>query len=95
MYVTDVHIVEVIPEFLVDDLRLHDVPPIGVGDDLGDIRYAIGSTCEGLLDVLGVEDGSTALHADSLLEVLHAHVAVVAVVRQIGVGILAGDVTHG
>ena len=45
MYVTDVHIVEVIPEFLVDDLGLHDVPPIGVGDDLGDIRYAIGSTC--------------------------------------------------
>ena len=80
MYVTDVHIVEVIPELLVDDLGLHDVPSVGVGDDLGDIRYATSATCESLLDVLGVEHGSTALYADSLLEVLHPHVAMVAVV---------------
>ena len=73
---------------------LHHIPPVGIRDDLGDVSNAVSTTSEDLLHVLRVEDGSTALDADSLLEVLHTHVAVVAVVGEIGIGILPRDITY-
>ena len=70
------------------------IPPVSIRDDLGDVSDAVRATSEDLLHVLRVEDGSTALDADSLLEVLHTHVAMVAVVGEIGIGVLPRDITH-
>ena len=90
-----IYIIDLVPHLLVYRLRLHHVPAVGVGHYLCEGAGAAGTALHLLLDVGGVEDGGAALYADCLLHLLHTHVAVVAVVGEIGVGVLAGDVAHG
>ena len=93
--VLDIHVVDPVPHLLVDDIGFGDVPSVGVGHDLGDLRCARCAALHHLLDVFRIEDRGAGFHADSLLEFLHFDVVAVAVVGEIGVGVLARDIAHG
>ena len=93
--VLHVDVEDLVPQLVVDGGRLHHVPGVGVADGLGKDAGRRGFTLHLLFDIRRVEDRRTGLHADGLLNLLHAHIAAVAVVAEVGVGVLSGDVADG
>ena len=93
--VLDIYIIYLVPHLLVDSLWLHHIPAVGIGYDFGECAGTAGSTFHFLLDIGRVEDGGSALDADSLLHLLHSHIAMVAIVGEISIRILTGYVAHG
>ena len=92
--VLDIYIIDLVPHLLVDSLWLHHIPAVGIGYDFGECAGTAGSTLHLLLDIGRVEDGGSALDADSLLHLLHSHIAMVAIVGEISIRILSGHVAH-
>ena len=90
--VLDIYIIDLVPHLLVDSLWLHHIPAVGIGYDFGECASAAGSTLHLLLDIGWIEDGGSALDADSLLHLLHSHIAMVAIVGEISIRILTGYV---
>ena len=89
-----VHIIYLIPHFLIDSFGLHHIPAICVLYNLG---KCIRSTCFSfhfLLDIGRVEDSRTALHSDSLLDLLHAEVVAIAVIAQISIRVFSRHITN-
>ena len=95
MLVHDIHIVESIPELLVDCGGLHNVPRIGVADGLVDSVCCSSSLFELLTHIGGVEDGGASFYADSLLDLLRLDTTTVTQIGEVALGILARNVTHG
>ena len=92
--VLDIYIIYLVPHFLVDCLRLHHIPAVGIGYDFGECAGTAGSTLHLLLDIGWIEDSGSALDADSLLHLLHSHIAMVAIVGEISIRILTGYVAN-
>ena len=92
--VLDIYIIDLVPHLLVDCLWLHHIPAVGIGYDFGECAGTAGSTLHLLLDIGWIEDGGSALDADSLLHLLHSHIAMVAIVGEISIRILTGYVAH-
>ena len=92
--VLDIYIIYLVPHLLIDSLWLHHIPAVGIGYDFGECAGTAGSTLHLLLDIGRVEDGGPALDADSLLHLLHSHIAMVAIVGEISIRILSGYVAH-
>ena len=90
--VLDIYIIDLVPHLLVDCLWLHHIPAVGIGYDFGECAGTAGSTLHLLLDIGRIEDGGSALDADSLLHLLHSHIAMVAIVGEISIRILTGYV---
>ena len=90
--VLDIYIIDLVPHLLVDSLWLHHIPAVGIGYDFGECAGTAGSTLHFLLDIGWIEDGGSALDADSLLHLLHSHIAMVAIVGEISIRILTGYV---
>ena len=93
--VLHVDVEDLVPQLVVDGGRLHHVPGVGVADGLGKDAGRRGFTLHLLFDIRRVEDRRACLYTDGLLDLLHADIATVAVVAEIGVGVLAGDVADG
>ena len=92
--VLDIYIIYLVPHLLVDCLWLHHIPTVSIGYDFCECAGAAGSTLHLLLDIGWIEDGGSALDADSLLHLLHSHIAMVAIVGEISIRILTGYVAH-
>ena len=92
--VLDIYIIDLVPHLLVDCLWLHHIPAVGIGYDFGECAGTAGSTLHLLLDIGWIEDGGSALDTDSLLHLLHSHIAMVAIVGEISIRILTGYVAH-
>jgi len=92
--VLDIYIIYLVPHLFVDSLWLHHIPAVGIGYDFSECAGTAGSTLHFLLDIGRVEDSGSALDADSLLHLLHSHVAMVAIVGEISIWILSGYVAH-
>ena len=90
--VLDIYIIDLVPHLLVDCLWLHHIPAVGIGYDFGECAGTAGSTLHLLLDIGWIEDGGSALDTDSLLHLLHSHIAMVAIVGEISIRILSGHV---
>ena len=95
MLVHDIHIVESVPELLVDGGGLHDVPRVGIADGLVDSVCRSSALFELLTHIGGVEDGGASFDADSLLDLLRLDTTTVTQIGEVALGILARDVTHG
>ena len=92
--VLDIYIIYLVPHLLVDCLWLHHIPTVGIGYDFSECAGTAGSTLHLLLDIGWIEDGGSALDTDSLLHLLHSHIAMVAIVGEISIRILTGYVAH-
>ena len=89
-----VHIIYLIPHFLIDSFGLHHIPAICVLYNLG---KCIRSTCFSfhfLLDIGRVENSGTALHSDSFLDLLHAEVVAIAVIAQVSIRVFSRHITN-
>ena len=90
--VLDIYIIDLVPHLLVDSLWLHHIPTVGIGYDFCECAGTAGSTLHLLLDIGWIEDGGSALDTDSLLHLLHSHIAMVAIVGEISIRIFTGYV---
>ena len=93
--VHDIHIVEGIPELLVDDGGLHNVPRIGIADGFVNSICRSSALFELLTHIGGVEDGGASFDADRLLDLLRLDTTTVAQIGEVAFGILTRDVTYG
>ena len=75
-----VHLIDFVPQFLVDGFRFHHVPAVSVLHYLGKTACRTCSTLHFLLYIYRVKNGCTAFHAYGFLHFLHTHVVLVAVV---------------
>ena len=94
MLIHYVHVVEIIPEFLIDSRGFHHIPSVGIAYRLIDSVCGSSSLLELLTYIGGIEDGSTSLDTDSMLDLLRFNTTTVAQIREVPLGVLARDMTH-
>ena len=95
MLVLHVGVEDFVPHFIVNRLRFHNLPSEGVLHQFLKSSRSSFAAFHLLLEISGIEHRSAAFHANSLFDFLHAHVVMIAIVRQISIRFFASHLTYG